>query len=69
MEPVLEIRRAQLGATHSEVVELREETAKLRASAGDVRGAAIELRSLLVDLGPGHPLAAELRAMLTRFTG
>ncbi|GGP86834.1 serine/threonine-protein kinase [Saccharothrix coeruleofusca] len=69
LEPVLRIQQRQLGATHDEVVELRREAARLQASAGEVRAAAARLRSLLADLGPTHPRAAELRAMLNRFTG
>ncbi|WP_033439366.1 serine/threonine-protein kinase [Saccharothrix sp. NRRL B-16314] len=69
LNPVLEIQQRRLGATHDEVVELRQEVAKLQASAGDVRRAAAQVRSLLVDLGPAHPRVAELRAMVSRFTG
>ncbi|WP_274383902.1 serine/threonine-protein kinase [Saccharothrix deserti] len=69
LKPVLDIQQRQLGATHDEVVELRREAARLQASAGDVRGAAARVRSLLSDLGPSHPQGAELRAMLSRFTG
>ncbi len=68
LEPVLAIQLRRRGATDDEVIELRAQAVLLRASAGDVAGAITRLRGILADLAPSAPRAAELRALLERFT-
>lgn len=67
--PVLRSQRQRHGASAPEVVELRRQVALLKVSAGQAEHAAADLRSLVDDLGPGHPDVAELREILRRLGG
>jgi hypothetical protein len=67
--PVLDIQRRRLGALAPEVVELRRHLALLRATSGQGRQALAELRELMVELGSGHPEAAEIAEIVRRLGG
>ncbi|GAA2760140.1 serine/threonine-protein kinase [Actinopolymorpha rutila] len=66
LEPVLATKQRQFGRRDEEVIELRRQAAALHASVGDGQRAAAELRSLLTDLGPSHPMSADVATALRK---